>query len=87
MRPDQEANLKMQAEKLAYMNQAQTVGMAGCASDSPSREPLLGRLYRQASHAQQEARRAERTHELIGLLEKHPEVARILDLVEELGRY
>ena len=45
-------------------------------------ERVSNRLYR----AQQEAYKAERLAELARLLEKNPEIARILDLVEELGQ-
>ena len=92
----QEAVAEQQAKQVAYdrdMRRNQTCptpvdtrgGMAGC--DTPSgRDSLLGRLHARNRHAQQEARQHEMRGELIYLLEKNPEFARILDLYEQVGR-
>lgn len=49
------------------------------------RPTLRDRLKRQMEHSQQEQSRSKRASELHGLLCKHEDVARILELKEELG--
>lgn len=49
------------------------------------RPTLRDRLKRQVEHSQQEQSRSKRASELHGLLCKHEDVARILELKEELG--
>jgi len=71
---------KMQAE--ANQAQAGTVGNA-----TPLRESWTGRFRSRLGHSMQESRRAEQLNELLYLLDKHPEIARILDLVDEVGSY
>ncbi len=79
------------AEKLNAMNQAkaqQSTGAAigGCGLDSePMRESLTGRFRNRLRRHQREGRKADQLGELLHLLEKNPEVARILDLVDALG--
>ncbi len=55
----------------------------GC--DEPSRENLRGRAGNRFRRAHREGQLAERLAELIYMLDKHPEVARILDLLELTG--
>ena len=63
-----------------------------CASAYPSygtignRQTLRGRLQYQVSQAQQQAEQVLKQKRLIELLDKHPEVAEILDLFEQVGR-
>ncbi len=79
------------AEKLNAMNQAkaQTTGAAigGYAGldSEPLRESLTGRFRNRLHRHQREGRKADQLGELLHLLEKNPEVARILDLVDALG--
>jgi len=60
--------------------QQQTRGL----DDNPCRIFLRERIHGQRHRAQQEARRAEALQELEYLFEKHPEVARILDLLDQV---
>jgi hypothetical protein len=48
------------------------------------RTPLCERVARQLSESRRHEQKAERLAELSDLLEKHPDFARILDLVEEV---
>lgn len=69
----------------AAAQQCNTAGIGGTLrGDLPARESLLGRIRNQRSRAQMEARRMEHLFELEHLLEKNPEVARILDLLDEV---
>lgn len=86
----EEVNAKV-ASQYAYQNtaQAQTAGttsggLTGC--DYPKRENLRERLNYRLVRAYRDADKLAKTQELAALLDKNPEVARILDLVEELGR-
>jgi hypothetical protein len=54
-------------------------GLAGNFAVQPG---IRERVAQNLSRAQQEARRTDALHELQHLLEKHPDVARILDLLE-----
>lgn len=60
----------------------QEVGLGGYISH---RSSLRDRANKQLRHIQQEAGRAERLLELCLLLDKNPDVARILDLMKEVG--
>lgn len=55
------------------------------SSRTGHRPTLRDRLKRQLEHSQQEQSRSKRASELHGLLCKHEDVARILELKEELG--
>ncbi len=74
---------KMHAEAKAY-GQGQVGADLGA---TPVRESLSGRFRSRLNQAQQESRKAEQLNELLYLLDKHPEIARILDLVEAVGTY
>lgn len=52
--------------------------------EGPCRPSLRERVDQQCCYARNESRRARRLDELARLLDKNPEVARILDLMEEL---
>lgn len=81
------------AEK-AYANMANAPGLGfgnpqGCVTtakdaDSPCRASLMERVSSQCHRSGQEARRLGRLQELQYLLDKNPEIARILDLLEEV---
>lgn len=73
-REDREQRLRKEAYSAAE---------AGCAM-SPGRPSLRERVAVELAAAKQEARRAARLEELDGLLGKHPDIARILDLVDEM---
>ena len=89
---DYEMNANIQAqqmnEKLAAMaNQVPTpYGMAqGSMPGTPCRENLRGRLHAQLARIDRSMEKRQNTCELLALLEKNPDVARILELVESLG--
>ena len=69
--------------------QIQSVGagyaVGGMALDEPCKAPLRDRIASRARRAGNEARRAENLKELQYLLDKNPEVARILELLEAAG--
>lgn len=92
MTEDQKAQLYAEAERIQTKTAQRdmSLGQVGCnttpAVDYDYRPPSLqAQLEKRVAHAQQEVRRAAKSAELIGLLDNHPEVARILDLVRELG--
>ena len=60
-------------------NLGSTIGVAGC------RSTLTQRLQKSVDYHQQETTIADKRRELIYLLEKNPEIARILDLFDEIG--
>jgi hypothetical protein len=62
-------------------------GLQGRIGETPDRDwrpTLRDRLKKQIDHFAQEERRASKANELVDLLEKNPDVARILELVEDL---
>lgn len=63
-----------------------TQGQAGTLNGySPlSKQSLVERVNKQLDASQSEINRSYKLHELAVLLNKHPEVARILDLLEEV---
>ena len=65
----------------AQCGQARTMGLA---NDTPSRESVRSRVERKTREAVRAGRQAQQLAELGALLDKNPEVARILDLFEEL---
>ncbi len=76
---------KMAAQ--ANQAQASTIGNAKMEYGEPMRESLTGRLRSRLGQSMRESRKAEQLNELLYLLDKHPEIARILDLVEAVGSY
>lgn len=58
--------------------------MAGSTAAPEYGNSLRERVWRDANRAAQEIRRHDRLAELGVLLDKNPEVARILDLIDEL---
>lgn len=78
-------NQRETKEKLDYQNaKAGIVGLRQDASE-PCRASLRERVFERRSRAQRESRNADKLMELEMLLEKHPEVARILELSELVG--
>lgn len=51
---------------------------------TPCRDPLIERVRSRFHRSASEGRKADRMNRLLHLLEKNPEVAEILDLVEEV---
>lgn len=85
----QEAKLK-EAIHQEYMNanacgQAK-VGYQDKCCDEPKREGLRARIEHRRYQAEKETRKAMALAELGHLLDKHPDFARILELMEEVGR-
>ena len=73
-----------QAAQSANMATAQGYagGLLGC--DKPYRSTLRDRLKWTIKSANDQNHKARKANELVALLEKNPEVARILELIEEL---
>lgn len=83
---------RQQQQKLEDMaKQAQTspglAGSAGYDNATPMRETLTNRLRSRRVDSARQAERREQFDELIYLLDKNPEIARILDLIEAVGSY
>jgi hypothetical protein len=83
--------IEMEAKKRAYENQAkagapieQTQGAMLNTYDQPCRTSLRDRIESQLNRARTESRKVERLDELAFLLSKNPDVARILDLLEDV---
>jgi hypothetical protein len=81
-----ESQEAMMKQKLNALNQAQYADGAtiGTCQDMPMREGLLSRVKDRAARANRDRLRSERLQELAYLLDKNPEVARILELMEEM---
>lgn len=77
----QQSNAKSPCQPGQYAKQ----GMAGDGGALGVRESLTGRIAYKAVRAANEARKAEKLTRLQYLLAMHPEVAEILDLIEEVG--
>lgn len=61
----------------------QSAGIGGCGSYKPP--TLRERFEKRLVHTQQQMEKAEELRELLSLLDKYPDVLRILELVEKLG--
>jgi hypothetical protein len=79
-----EAALK---ERAARMAEGQALGDKDTMAGSGSRESWRDRLERRGRDANREATKAAQYDELLFLLHKHPEVARILELLEAVGGF
>ena len=78
---EREQKLKAMAETC----QQSTKGSCGDAGMlAPARDSLLDRVRARVDRAKRESVKYERLAELQYLLDKHPEVARILELMEEM---
>lgn len=77
-----EQKLKYYAESNAQSNPQ--CGVLGKDVIEPMRDNLRGRIADQRQRAERESRRAMALAELEYLLDKNPEFARILDLLEEV---
>lgn len=79
--------IKAHEERLGFSEQAKQNmadrNMAGCVTSEPARPNLRERIASDLRRAGRERLKYERLAELQHLLEKHPDVARILDLLEE----
>lgn len=64
-----------------YAGQTQAADLCG-SNERPARPGLRDRVGRQFREARDNAEKANRLDELCFLLDKNPEVARILDLIE-----
>lgn len=81
-------DLKQQAQQSAEINakMASQSGEAMGLCAEPKRANLRQRCYDSQFRAERESRKAGLMYELGQLLDKNPEVARILDLIKEVGR-
>ena len=84
-----ETDERMLKEMYAGPNQTQdprlAQGLCGSIGANLCPQPSLReRIERQAQSAEYQGMKASRLRELSALLEKHPEVARILDLMSEV---
>lgn len=77
--------LHAQQATTASAGQGGTMGLKSdrCA-DQPNRPSLRERVHSQLYRAEKEARQVSKLEELRWLLDKNPDVARILDLLEEV---
>jgi biotin synthase-related radical SAM superfamily protein len=75
-------NEKESQIKGMYAGQPQCGAQTANVTDEPCKPGLFERVRMQARSAERETHRAMRLAELSHLLEKNPEVARILDLME-----
>ncbi len=71
------------AQNLAYANAGSTQGIAGEGA-MPKAPSLRERVDSQLNRARRERIKAEHLEELSYLLDKHPDISRILDLLEEV---
>jgi hypothetical protein len=83
-----EAEDQLLKQQAAVANEARCAsGMAGMAFGHQPADPgLRERIAAQRFHAERESVKANRLAELEYLLDKNPEVARILDLMEQVRR-
>ncbi len=70
--------------RVAHDTLAQSSGILYGSALEPARPNIRERVAKQLEYSQTEARKVGRLRELSRLLEKNPDVARILDLVEEV---
>ncbi len=80
-----EEKLKQMAELEYNARHMQGSTTVGCDME-PKRACLRDRVRMDLNRAMREERRGRAMMELDSLLEKHPDIARILDLIEEIGR-
>lgn len=57
------------------------------AMQEPLKEGFMSRLYTKSYRAQKEAAQVQAIQELLQLLEENPKIARILELVDQVGGY
>lgn len=72
-------------EKLRQAAKAEASGMAGCMT-TPSALAFSDRLRDRYAYRMEHIQRTTQIGELLGLLDKHPEIARMFDLIDALGR-
>ena len=81
---EQERKIKAMAAEQNQCGAAMGLDPRGEIGYKPERQYLRGRLREQYDRCSKEARKSNRIEELLGLLDRNPEVARILELLEEL---
>lgn len=69
----------------SYAAQAQTCDRAGAALGKSCRQTLRDKFASQLHLSLKQGQKAQMLQELTQLLDKNPEIARILDLVDALG--
>ncbi len=72
-----------EAGKLGYGSAGEA--LRGLDSTGPCQDGLTDRIGQQINHALRERRKLDRLEELRHLLDKNPEVARILELIEQVN--
>ena len=80
--PNEEMLKNMAAQECCGQSKPATIGGYAERVPEPAHPSLMERVHQQRKRAQQEAIHAERLAELQMLLEKNPEIAHILDLLE-----
>jgi hypothetical protein len=79
-----------QQEKLAAMDNVQGAKSTGATTlgydANPKRDSMTERFRHQIRRASRERSRTSQLEELVFLLDKNPEIARILDLIDAIGR-
>ena len=73
---------ELQKAKIQAQSSILGCGQVGAGLSEAAQPGLRERVAMNLNRAQQEARRSDVLHELQYLLDKNPEVARILDLLE-----
>jgi hypothetical protein len=90
MREEELKKLAYEAERAARTNPVGDSAIGSGAQTAqcgrPMENSLRERLERNLHRARREGHRQHRLEELVFLLDKNPEIARILDLVEDLGK-
>ncbi len=82
---EEEKQAQAQVDMLEKLKASgQMAGMLGKSTGEPCRPSLRDRVASQLRRSNDEVARSMRLAELQHLLDKNPEVARILDLVEEV---
>jgi hypothetical protein len=85
MTTEQEYKLKYMAEQMQSQGESRAGSTVGrCDANSPERASLRIRVQEQWERSNREGRRARAMEELGDLLDKHPEVGRIVELLEEM---
>jgi hypothetical protein len=77
---------KLIQEKATQSNRASGLtGASTKACDEPAMEMLTQRFRSKLQRSKREQRKSDQMEELLYLLDKNPEVARILDLIDTIG--
>jgi hypothetical protein len=93
MTAEQQIKLKQMAEQEAHSASSLSQGKVGGVyaildvAQTPGRPRMRDRLDQRRADMERRSQQADKMRELVALLDKNPEVARILDLLEELGNH